>query len=232
MTNQDVSVVSTRPVFDRKALPRLQLPALSLPGPGQAMMRTQQACCPTDCFHPTVSSQNKGQEKPQTGFLGWAGFEKAKPTLKQVAPNLPEDPAQVQMRDRIKRSKAEHEARFQERLRRVQWHESAHALAGAGFTGSTQINANPETGEVSGHVPIQMHFGSTAEEALRFAGIIAGAALAPGPDASPEDRTIAAVALSTGNAIAAQRREEEVQRKKKPTRFFNNIVLSTGQRLL
>lgn len=110
--------------------------------------------------------------------------------------------------ERLKKAK---EARFKANLAHVHQHEAAHAAAAGELGGGIVINADPESGAVSGHVPIRMYFGKTADEALKFASQIRGAALAPG-DPSGQDMAVASQAQFMGNALYTQRKEAERKR--------------------
>ncbi len=154
--------------------------------------------------------------------LGMGDFARTtKPPIATKAPG--EDPE-------AKHAKAERERKFQARLSHVIAHENAHAAAGGSLAGAPVIHADKATGQVSGHVPIKMDFGKTADDALRNAQIISGAALAPG-DPSPQDLAVSATALSKGASLAASRRENEKKQKsaQKANPFAFQTVKSTAK---
>jgi hypothetical protein len=127
----------------------------------------------------------------------------------------------------FEQAKAERKARFQERLSHVIAHENAHAAAAGALGGAPVINANEATGEVSGHVPIRMDFGKTAEDAERNASIIIRAALAPG-DPSGQDKAVASAASSIGFGLASSRRAQEKERATKQM-VQNSMMQGVGQ---
>lgn len=108
----------------------------------------------------------------------------------------------------VKRAQDERKKRFQARLAHVMSHEQAHKSAGGRFAGSIVINADESTGHVSGHVPIQMDFGKTADEAVANARVISGAAKAPA-DPSSQDNAVAAAAMSIGMSLYHTRKAQE-----------------------
>jgi len=102
----------------------------------------------------------------------------------------------------------ERKARFQARVSDVWKHENAHAAAAGGLGGAPAVHADESSGEVSGHVPIQMEFGKTADDALRFAAQIVRAALAPA-DPSSQDLNVSRTAQAFGSRLAQSRRMQE-----------------------
>lgn len=183
------------------------IPPLSSTDSLQRVRKYQSSCrsedLPSSLQEPGRDMFCRAQQPAQFG---------ASSALKQK-PGFPGLSLQELYKKRLKAFHDAKEARFQTRLNEVTAHEATHAGAAAGFAGAPVIFANRETGEVSGYVPIQMRFGTTAEEAERNATIIAGAALAPASPSS-HDGALAQAALRMGSQIAAQRRAEKALHRK------------------